>query len=131
MNSAIIGVDVGGTFTDFVFLDAGGSLTIRKRPSTPAQPARSILEGLAEAREERRVSPGFLLIHGTTVATNALLERRGAPTALLVTRGFRDALEIGRQSRENLYALRPSRPQPWLPRERRVEIDERLDWQGE
>ena len=106
-----VGIDVGGTFTDFVFIDPDGRIVVRKRASTPADPSLSILEGLRAAQEEGLLADRFTLIHGTTVATNALLERRGARTALITTTGFRDVLEIGRQTREGLYAFtRPERP---------------------
>src|SRR5882724_8391594 len=85
----IVGVDVGGTFTDFVFLGLDGTLTVRKRASTPSDPSESIVQGLREARDEGLLLPDFALAHGTTVATNALLERRGAKTVLLTTAGFR------------------------------------------
>ena len=125
------GVDVGGTFTDFVFLDATGQLTVRKRPSTPADPSESVTQGLLAARSAGEVAAGFFLSHGTTVATNALLQRRGADAALLITQGFRDTLAIGRQERRDLYALHPSRIAPLLPRASCFEITERLNWRGE
>jgi N-methylhydantoinase A len=124
-------VDVGGTFTDFVFIGAEGRLLVRKRPSTPGDPSESVLAGVQEARNEGTLAANFALIHGTTVATNALLERRGARTALLVTAGFRDILAIGRQTRENLYAFHPSKPTPLIPREHCFEVLERLDWRGD
>ena len=130
MQDSIAGVDVGGTFTDFVFLDAAGRLTVRKRPSTPADPSQSVLQGLREAQAESVLAARFLLAHGTTVATNALLERRGAKTALLTTAGFRDVLAIGRQNRDTLYALHPSRPAPLLSRDACYEITERVNWRG-
>jgi N-methylhydantoinase A len=126
----VVGVDVGGTFTDFVFLADDGTLTVRKRPSTPAQPEQSVLDGLQDAQETELLPSEITLIHGTTVATNALLERRGAKTALLVTAGHRDLLEIARQSRTHLYSLHPQKPLPVLPRADCYEIAERLDWQG-
>ncbi|HLK61725.1 MAG TPA: hydantoinase/oxoprolinase family protein [Chthonomonadaceae bacterium] len=126
-----VGVDVGGTFTDFVFVSATGEVMVRKRPSTPHDPSESVLAGLQEAREEGILHPRFALVHGTTVATNALLERRGAKTALLTTAGFRDVLEIGRQHREHLYTFHPTKPLPLIPREQRYELSERVDWQGE
>ena len=128
---SIAGVDVGGTFTDFVFLDAAGQLTARKLPSTPAAPSDSVLEGLLAAQDAGEISLNFDLSHGTTVATNALLERSGANTALIMTQGFRDALAIGRQERRDLYSLHPSRAAPLLPRESCYELPERLDWRGE
>jgi len=104
---AIAGVDVGGTFTGLVML-RGGRLMILKVPSTPAGQA----EGVLRAIEQMRPPRGFRLLHGSTVATNALLERKGAHTALVATAGCRDVLEIGRQARSELYALQPSRPVP-------------------
>lgn len=126
-----VGVDVGGTFTDFVLIGSDGRLEVFKRASTPADPSASVVAGLQEALAAGELTPGFALAHGTTVATNALLERRGAVTALITTAGFRDVLEIGRQARENLYSFHPARPRPLLPRERRLEVRERLDWRGE
>ena len=129
-SETLVGVDVGGTFTDFVFLSADGTLTIRKRPSTPAAPETSVLLGLQEAQDTEALAGAFALIHGTTVATNALLERRGAKTALIVTAGHRDLLEIARQSRTQLYTFHPQKPTPLIPRADCYEIVERLDWQG-
>lgn len=126
----IVGVDVGGTFTDFIILGAEGTLTVRKRASTPADPSESILQGLRDAQNEGLLTSGFTLAHGTTVATNALLERRGAKTVLFTTAGFRDVLEIGRQSRDTLYTFHPTKPAPLLPRAARRELTERVDWQG-
>jgi N-methylhydantoinase A len=124
-------VDVGGTFTDFVMLGADGCLTVQKRSSTPTDPAQSVVEGLRAARAAGLLDPGFALIHGTTVATNALLERRGAVTALITTEGFRDLLEIGRQARDSLYTFHPTRPVPLLPRDARATLRERVDWRGD
>ncbi|MBI2886950.1 MAG: hydantoinase/oxoprolinase family protein [Chloroflexi bacterium] len=121
-----LGVDIGGTFTDFVLV-SGSRLTIHKVPSTPADHAEAFLAGLRELGD---AAQGEAIVHGTTVATNALLERRGARTALVTTRGFRDVLAIGRQTRPALYALEPRRPAPLVPRELRFEVDERVDHQG-
>lgn len=98
----VIGIDVGGTFTDFVVAD-GNVLSVVKHPSTPGDPARAVLAGLAE------LDPGAeaRVVHATTVATNALLERRGARTAFVTTEGFEDLLALGRGARRQLYALRP------------------------
>lgn len=126
-----VGVDVGGTFTDFVILDPEGRLTVQKRASTPNDPSEGLIAGLRAARETGGIRPGFALAHGTTVATNALLERRGARTALLTTAGFRDVLEIGRQARDHLYTFHPTKPIPLLARDRRYELTERVDWLGE
>jgi N-methylhydantoinase A len=119
-----LGVDVGGTFTDF-FLYHDGGVAVYKRPSTPDDPSRAVLEGLAEVGW----SPDEI-VHGSTVATNAVLERKGARTALITTRGFRDVLEIGRQTRPKLYELEPRRPPPLVPGELRFEASERIDRDG-
>ena len=123
--AARVGVDVGGTFTDFVVLEPG-RLTVRKRLSTPHDPAEAVLHGL----EGLGVGPDVPIAHGSTVATNALLERRGAQVALITTRGFADVLEIGRQARPQLYDLRPTRPPALVPRALRFEVDERMDRHG-
>lgn len=125
MAGGILGVDVGGTFTDFLHVQRG-RLRVYKRPSTPDDPARAVLLGLAEmgaAPDE--------IVHGSTVATNALLERTGVRTALLTTKGFRDTLAIGRQARAKLYDLEPSRPPPLIPENLRLEVDERVTVSGE
>jgi N-methylhydantoinase A len=119
----IIGIDIGGTFTDFVLL-RDGRLQIHKLLSTPDDPARALLAGVDE------LGAPAAIIHGTTVATNALLERRGAPTALVTTRGFRDVLAIGRGDRPALYDLDVTRPPPLVPEAWRLELDERLDYTG-
>ncbi len=140
-SSVVVGVDTGGTFTDIVLLEPDGALRVLKVPSTPDDPSRAIVEGLrqteagrgqeAEGGWQGGIQPGFTLIHGTTVATNALLERRGARTALITTQGCRDVLEIGRQTRSELYSLSPLRRIPLIPRELRFEVPERMDWRGE
>lgn len=129
--SVVVGVDTGGTFTDFVIRDADGGLTVRKLSSTPHDPSQSVLAGIREARAEGLLSEGYDVVHGTTVATNALLQRRGAATALITTAGFRDVLAIGRQARTQLYAFAPAKPPVLLPRERCFELVERLDWRGQ
>jgi N-methylhydantoinase A len=126
-----VGVDVGGTFTDFVYVSAEGHFQVEKRASTPSDPSEGVTAGIAEMQARSPFAPRFSVLHGTTVATNALLERRGAQTALLTTKGFRDMLEIGRQAREHLYTFHPTRPQPLLSRERCLEVQERLDQRGE
>src|SRR3990172_5307703 len=98
----ILGVETGGTFTDFYLISDAGEITVHKRPSTPDDPARAILEGLAEILPASNLQPPATpldLVHGTTVATNAIIERKGARTALITTRGFRDVLVMGRQTR--------------------------------
>lgn len=123
-----IGIDVGGTFTDFTLLHEGtGGIGFHKVPSTPRDPAAAIREGMAEILRLNHIPANKVshVGHGTTVATNIVIERRGSLTGLLTTRGFRDVLEIGRQTRPNLYDYRVQRPTPLVPRELRLEIDER------
>ena len=126
-----MGVDTGGTFTDFVF-ESQGALRIFKLASTPADPSRAITEGLRRiagmtgARIDR-----IEVIHGTTVGTNALLERRGARTALVTTKGFEDVLEIGRQARPALYDLDAVRPEPLVASDLRLGVSERVAASGE
>jgi N-methylhydantoinase A len=123
-----LGVDVGGTFTDLVALSEGTLITA-KVPSTP----RDQSEGVMTAIETSDVEPAAVLAlaHGMTVATNALLERRGARTALVTTEGFRDVLEIARQNRPALYDLTHDRPPPLIPRELRFMVAERMGPDGE
>ncbi len=124
-----IGVDVGGTFTDVALYDeAAGAVAVHKLPSVPEDPSQGILRGIAAILAARGLPPAAVtyLAHGTTVATNALLERRGARTALLTTKGFRDLLEIARQRRPDLYHLQRPKPPPLVPRRLRREVDERL-----
>jgi N-methylhydantoinase A len=128
-----IGVDVGGTFTDFVMVSTDGGVTaFHKVPSTPDDPSRAIASGIAEILELNRVDPEAVSYvgHGTTVATNMVIEGRGVPTGLLTTKGFRDVLEIGRQTRPSLFDWSVRKPEPLVERYRRVEVDERLDKAG-
>jgi N-methylhydantoinase A len=127
--AARLGVDVGGTFTDLALWDAGRRrLTVFKLPSVPGDPSAGILAGIRRIGERDGVPAAELgfIAHGTTVATNALLERKGAPTALVTTGGFRDLLEIARQKRPELYDLQADKPVPLVPRQRRFEVKERL-----
>lgn len=129
-----IGVDVGGTFTDFyAFDDTGGRACVYKTLSTPDNPARAILEGLDALCGREGIAPTAIgrLGHGTTVATNALIQRKGARVALVTTGGFRDLLEIGRQTRPKMYDLKADYPPPLVPRERRFEVAERIGSKGE
>src|SRR5262245_5523859 len=123
-----IGIDTGGTFTDFV-VARGSRLTSFKVPSTPHNPAEAILEGIDRVIADARVNT-FEIVHGTTVATNALLERKGARTALITTEGFEDVIEIGRQARPDLYNLMVTRPAPLVPRELRFGVCERMGPDG-
>ncbi|HEY3068398.1 MAG TPA: hydantoinase/oxoprolinase family protein [Methylomirabilota bacterium] len=127
--SARVGVDVGGTFTDLVAWAPSGRLTALKVPTTPAHPAQGVLAGLA-ALGEAGARPAALA-HGTTIVTNAIVERQGAVVGLVTTRGFRDVLEIARQSRTHLYDPRlPAKPEPLVPRRLRLEISERVTHDG-
>jgi N-methylhydantoinase A len=131
--SWIIGVDVGGTFTDFhVYDDESGALVIHKTPSTPDNPATAVLRGLNELAQAGDVDFAAVsrLSHGTTVATNSLIQRRGGKVALLVTEGFRDLLEIGRQIRPHMFSFQQDHPSPLVPRERRFEAAERILYDG-
>ena len=128
MKDLRLGVDVGGTFTDLVALGEGRILTA-KVPSTPGDQS----EGVMNAIEASEVEAGAVvaLAHGMTVATNALLERRGARTALVTTDGFRDVLEIARQNRPSLYDLAQDRPPALVPRALRFTVEERMGPDGE
>ncbi len=124
-----IGIDTGGTFTDFVFLDEKGTLTRWKTLSTPSDPAKAIEEGLVSFFGSV-LPPSLDCIHGTTVGTNAFLERKGARTVLLTTRGFEDCLFIGRQARDSLYDLNIRPRRPIIPTALVHGVDERIDWRG-
>jgi N-methylhydantoinase A len=121
---ASVGVDVGGTFTDLVAI-VDGAIVTAKVPSVPGAQARGVAAAL-----EAVDGPIDVLAHGTTVATNALLERRGARTALVTTEGFRDVIEIGRQARASLYDLTAHGPAPLVPRELRFVVRERMGPEG-
>ena len=123
-----IGVDTGGTFTDFVF-DLNGRRQIFKLPSTPDDPSQAITEGLRRILKQTGAE-NFEVIHGTTVGTNALLQRRGARTALITTKGFEDVLVIGRQARPELYNLDAVRPPPLVPDSLRFGLPERVTATG-
>jgi N-methylhydantoinase A len=123
----IVAVDTGGTFTDVVAWTAD-TLRVHKLPSTPDDPARAVLAGL---RHVLGPDVASLLIHGSTVATNALLERAGARVVLVTNRGFEDILAIGRQNRPLLYALAQQRPEPLVPADRRLGISGRIGPRGE
>jgi N-methylhydantoinase A len=128
-----IGIDVGGTFTDFVMADTStGTLSYFKVPSSPADPSVAIAQGTHEMLERFSVSPADVdyFGHGTTVATNMVIERRGVTTGLITTGGFRDVLAIGRQTRPSLYDYSVQKPAPLVRRHRRLEIDERLEASG-
>ncbi len=120
-----LAVDIGGTFTDFVLKDAHGRIHIAKTLSTPHDPIAAITEGARLLNAQ-----GFQLVHGTTIVTNSILERKGARTLLITNQGFEDTLAIGRQTRRALYALHPEQPRPWLAREDIVGVQARRDAEG-
>lgn len=127
--STIVGVDVGGTFTDLVSLDTEtGATRVHKLPSTPHDQSEALLAGVLALG--RPLSEIETLVHGTTVATNAVLERKGARCGLITTPGFRDLIEIRRRDRPTLYGLKGSF-EPLIPRERRLEVSERTGADGE
>jgi N-methylhydantoinase A len=129
-----IGIDIGGTFTDLVLTDGDTSLTL-KVPSTPDDPGAAAIYALQQLRDEQGIHLGTVesLAHGTTVATNALIQRRGGKTALITTAGFRDVLEIGRLGRppQAIYDVHYQPPEPLILRQLRFEVDERVNYRGE
>ena len=131
-----IGVDVGGTYTDLVASDESGRTVFAKSPSTPADQSIGVMAGLDELARRLGVSRAAMLaqtdrlVHGTTVATNALLERKGAKVALLTTEGHRDVLEMREGLKPDRYDLRSPPPEPLVPRERRLGVRERLKADG-
>ena len=121
-----LGVDTGGTFTDFVALNAKtGELITFKVPSVPSDPAQAVRNGVVRLKERHGVDPRQIarFIYGTTVATNAILESKGARTALVATKGTRDVLEIQRMWRSRLFDLNLQKPKPLVPRRDRHEVD--------
>ena len=129
-----LGTDVGGTFTDLVLLDEDtGEISVFKTPSTPRNPADGVFDGIKNFEEKTGQIAYFT--HGTTVGTNAVLERKGAKTALITTKGFRDVIEIGRQSRgwpkPKIYDFFIDKPDPLVSRNLRFEVDERIDHKGD
>jgi len=128
-----IGVDVGGTFTDFVLVDDHRQLIyLGKQLTTPRDPSRAIIEGIQRILREAGVDIGKLdgVVHGTTLVTNTVIERKGAKVGLVTTKGFRDVLEMGREIRYDLYDLFLEKPEPLVPRHLRSEVDERVDATG-
>ncbi|MHA1153944.1 MAG: hydantoinase/oxoprolinase N-terminal domain-containing protein, partial [Alphaproteobacteria bacterium] len=129
---ARLAVDIGGTFTDVVLEASGGQVTI-KVLTTPDNPERGVLEGIARVMAEAGAEPAEvgLIIHGTTLATNALIERKGAKTALIVTEGLRDSVEMAYENRFEQYDINIDRPDPLVPRYLRWPVTERLNAAGE
>src|SRR4030095_353130 len=128
-----IGIDVGGTFTDFMHLDQDGTATLYKTLTTPHDPAVGLMNGLHEMALARNLSVADfirqveLIVHGTTVATNAVLTGNGARTGLVTTAGFRDAVQMRRGIREAQYDNHFQAPAPLAPRDRRLAIRERVN----
>src|SRR4029077_11520235 len=127
-----LGADVGGTFTDLVLVAPDGRAMTRKVLSTTANYAEAVVRGIRELLAAAEATGGDIaeIVHGTTVATNAILERRGARTGLITTKGFRDLLEIGRLRLARLYDMDHRRPVPLVRRRWRLEVGERLDHRG-
>ncbi|HXR25036.1 MAG TPA: hydantoinase/oxoprolinase N-terminal domain-containing protein, partial [Candidatus Binataceae bacterium] len=122
----VVGIDTGGTFTDLVAL-VDGRLRVHKVLSTPHDPAVAVFEGLTTILDGAAAAA---VTYGSTVATNSLLERKGARVAIVTNAGFEDLIEIGRQNRSELYALAPSRPTPLVPRAMRLGVGERTYFDG-
>ena len=128
-----LGFDIGGTFTDFVLLDrVSGGIRLHKCLTTPQDPAEGAMTGIRAITAEAGITIAELaeVLHGTTLVTNALIERRGAATGLLTTRGFRDILELGIEQRYDIYDLFLKFPDPIVPRRHRIEITERVTHDG-
>jgi N-methylhydantoinase A len=127
-----VGIDIGGTFTDLLLVAEDGSVVIGKTLTTPGDPSLAVESALRPVLENGTVGSGEhgTLLHGTTLVTNALIERKGAPTALLTTAGFRDAVEIGREHRYELYDLNLELPKPLVPRHLRFDVPERTAADG-
>ena len=128
-----IGVDIGGTFTDFALFDARGArMSVHKRLTTPHDPSEAVIEGTRELLARDRVAIGDVsdVVHGTTLVTNAVIERRGAVTGMLATAGFSDILDMGFERRYDLFDLRVKYPPPLVPRRLRLEVPERVRFDG-
>ena len=134
MSKMIFGIDVGGTFTDIVVI-ANGKLAIHKLSSTPSDPSSGVIQGVSEISNDLEPDQSYSdgstqFVHGSTVATNALLEGKGSKTALITTLGFEDVLEIGRQARSDLYDFNLERSPALAPWELRFGVPERIDHTG-
>jgi N-methylhydantoinase A len=127
-----VAVDIGGTFTDIALLDARGLIHQSKVSSTSDDPSRAVIDGVRALLEELRISPSWVaeVLHGTTVGSNTILQRRGAKTGLITTRGFRDVLEIGRIRMPDMFDLTWDKPKPLVPRRHRLEVEERMAADG-
>ena len=127
-----IAVDIGGTFTDIVLMKPDGALSESKISTTPDEPSRAVVAGIIDLLQEHAVPPAQVaeVLHGTTVGSNTILQRRGAKTGLITTRGFRDVLEIGRIRMPEMFDLTWTKPAPLVPRRHRAEVDERIAADG-
>src|SRR5688572_6085795 len=133
MNTWAVGIDIGGTFTDIVAVNLqSGASKYLKVSSTRSRPAAAVLNGIGALRDEAGIDPRDirLILHGTTLATNAIIERTLAKTALVTTKGFGDVLELGRTWREELYNPFYNQKEPIVPRDRRFELDQRTGADG-
>jgi N-methylhydantoinase A len=132
VRKARLAVDIGGTFTDVVLELPGAGRVTTKLLTTYSHPGEAVLKGICQVMQQAGLSSGDigLIIHGTTLATNALIERRGARTALLTTEGHRDALEMAHEDRFEQYDINIDRPRPLVPRYLRLPVHERLDCNG-
>ena len=128
MTGQVIGVDVGGTFTDLILMDpATGAVRLAKVPSTLDDQSRGVMMAVAEAGAD--LPDTALIVHGTTTTTNAVLERKLARTGMITTKGFRDVLELGRRTRPQAYGMKGEFT-PLIPRDLRLEVPERMDAEG-
>ncbi len=128
-----IGIDIGGTFTDFaLFNDEGHEMVVHKTLTTPKAPEHAVLDGVLALTRQANIAPAdvSMIVHGTTLVTNAVIERRGTPTAMIVTRGFRDVLDIAMEQRYDLFDLRIKFPAPLVSRPLRFELAERIKADG-
>lgn len=133
-NEYQMGIDIGGTFTDIVILEpSSGRLSLGKKLTSVDNPARAVIEVIREMLKKEGIEAHLVnkAIHGTTLVTNLIIERKGALTGLITTRGFRDALEIGREMRYDIYDIFLELPPPLVPRRLRLEVTERLDHRGQ
>src|SRR6185369_12595233 len=134
MNAGLrVAADIGGTFTDLAFITRDGVVATRKVPSTPGNYADAVIRGIDELMAEQKLDKGRIgdVLHGCTVATNTIVEHKGAKTALITTLGFRDVLELRRIRVPRLYEPLYVKPQPLVPRRLRLEVKERIGSRGE
>ena len=132
-NEIRVGIDIGGTFTDFVLFDESKlELVLHKSLTTPVDPSYGAMMGIEELLKKAKMQLNEVtqVVHGTTLATNAIIERKGANLGFLATKGFLDVLEMGTEQRYDIHDLFLSYPEPLAPRSQRKEIDERIDRDG-